>query len=565
VKAATEAAAAVQEAGKAMVAFTPEEVVGFATPLTVLEQVEKLAAAALPKQDAVRTQLKELIGEVAKMTPPNPAIIMARKELTKLVQSLEAEARDCKKTASLVNQRCGSICQKLSSSASEALRKETRSKGTDCDKLFEELAKGADRISEKDFCAKIQAVASAQPEHATLLCHQIEKGGLSRRSFLGLVQQFFSVVKDIAITNDVDVSAGKSLRKLEKAELIEVVGEFTTDEGGIARIKGRAVKDNLEGWVTVKGNQGTPFLMEVEKPFYTIANDTTLEKDFKPESEAARTLKAEEILELLEGPRKEPIPDAVRARVKASSDDATGWVTLSGRCGTVFAEPNKKLFIVTGSVAMTDAQNIKDCKVVRKLAVGELFDTIGEPAEDTESGVWRVEGVAKKDGKKGWCTTKGNAGTVYAEVSSKYYSVLKEIPLQQKFPTEAAGDDVRMIAVGEALNVLEGPKVEPSPAQVRVKVRAAKDGAVGWMTRKEKNVILWTPIYKVAAPVPIHNQQNPEGAEVVRELIKGEKFELLEGPTEEGSLLRFRGRAVKDNAAGWVTLKDAEGKKFFDH
>jgi len=271
-------------------------------------------------------------------------------------------------------------------------------------------------------------------------------------------------------------------------------------------------------------------------------------------------------LEVLEGPRKEEVPDALRGRVKAKSDDATGWITLTGRCGTVFAEVNQKLFIITGSVAMTDAQSIKDCKVTRKLAVGELFNTIGEPVEETESGVWRVQGTASKDGKEGWITTKGNAGTVYAEVASKYYSVLKEVPLQKKFSTEDAGETVRELAVGEALNLLEGPKKEPTPAQVRVKVRAVSDGAIGWLSRKEKNVKLWTPMYRsLAAGTPLHSQQNPEGAEVVRELTKGERLELLEGPVEEGKDIRMKGKAEKDGAIGWVTLKDGEGKKLLDN
>merc|ERR1740117_2566994 len=109
---------------------------------------------------------------------------------------------------------------------------------------------------------------------------------------------------------------------------------------------------------------------------------------------------------------------------------------------------------------MTDLQNIKDCKVLRKLAVGELFNTIGEPVEDSDSGVVRIEGTSAQDGKAGWITTKGNAGTVFAEVASKIYSVMKEVPLHAKFPTETPGETKRVLAEGEAVTVLEGPKSE---------------------------------------------------------------------------------------------------------
>merc|ERR1719245_2669779 len=84
------------------------------------------------------------------------------------------------------------------------------------------------------------------------------------------------------------------------------------------------------------------------------------------------------------------------------------------------------------------------------------------------------------------------------------------------------------------------------------------------MTLKNNNVKPWTPYYKCKATAPIHDTLTVEGAKELRQAEVGESFELMEGPTQEGKELRMKARAEKDGALGWVTIKDAEGKRFFD-
>jgi hypothetical protein len=97
------------------------------------------------------------------------------------------------------------------------------------------------------------------------------------------------------------------------------------------------------------------------------------EKDFDS-TVLVRTLASDEVLELLEVPREQIFPDTIRARVKVSKDDAVGWVTLKDRKEVVYAETNPKLYTCTATIAMTDGGNIQECKVVRKLALGEMFE-----------------------------------------------------------------------------------------------------------------------------------------------------------------------------------------------
>ncbi|CAE8615675.1 unnamed protein product, partial [Polarella glacialis] len=125
-----------------------------------------------------------------------------------------------------------------------------------------------------------------------------------------------------------------------------------------------------------------------------------------------------------------------RASGKACSDGAVGWFTLQGSNGELNAKVDKKYYTCTTGIAMTDVQNIKCCKVLRKLEVGEVLGLEEGPEVDKDSGVTRIRVVSTKDNLSGWVTIKGNAGTLYAEESSKMYTILRNAPLQKKFPSE---------------------------------------------------------------------------------------------------------------------------------
>merc|ERR1712110_1226663 len=106
-----------------------------------------------------------------------------------------------------------------------------------------------------------------------------------------------------------------------------------------------------------------------------------------------------------------------------------------------------------------------------------------------------MRGRCLKDDKEGWITTKGNAGTLYVEASSKHYCMIRDSPLH-KACSSSRGEVMRQLESGEALEALEKPKEETFPSEMRVKVRTVSDGAVGWITRKQNNVEPWKPYYK---------------------------------------------------------------------
>merc|ERR1712060_883991 len=88
---------------------------------------------------------------------------------------------------------------------------------------------------------------------------------------------------------------------------------------------------------------------------------------------------------------------------------------MGDRHDVVYAEANSNLYTCTQIVAMGDGEDIKSCKVIRKLDVGEFFEASGPVVEDSESQVSRLPGKALKDGKDGWVTLRGNDEVLLCE------------------------------------------------------------------------------------------------------------------------------------------------------
>eukprot|EP00927_Polykrikos_kofoidii_P059002 TRINITY_DN5399_c0_g1_i1.p1 TRINITY_DN5399_c0_g1~~TRINITY_DN5399_c0_g1_i1.p1 ORF type:complete len:1461 (+),score=416.99 TRINITY_DN5399_c0_g1_i1:147-4385(+) len=491
VSAAEAAAVAVSEACEAFVAADSAET--FETPTAVLEKSQKLMEVAESTVLDARAKLKEQLAVVQKMTPPTRPVIEAKKTLQRMQGKVETELRKAKMTVESIQRKCQGLVDRIFKASGKAFRQEMKSRSLTCEELFDELSKGADCIPQETFCKKLEELEGVvvNPEHLKLLCHHLEASGVTRWRFLGFLQLYYAVVKEIALTDFEDVSTCKRIRKAERDELFEVLEDPVTDEAsGLTRARVRSLCDGVLGWISVKGNQGTPFLQEVAKPFYAVQREVQMDKEFKTDGEVVRSLKGEEVVELLEGPRKEVIHGALRARIKATSDGASGWVTIKGRDGTVYAEVNAKLLQCTQSVAMTDNKDMAACKVLRKLAVGEMFEAFGEAIQDSDSGVWRVEGRAMKDSKTGWIATKGNAGTTFMEPANKFFSIVKPVDLNTMFSSGDGAEVVRTLAEGESFQVVEGPREETFASEFRVKVRAVTDAACGWIVQTEQNIKL---------------------------------------------------------------------------
>ncbi|CAE7346554.1 EIF3A [Symbiodinium natans] len=484
VEAAEAEAAQVTSAAEPLVAAQGEELMKFEKPATVSEEVEKLAPAAAAALSKVRTSLLSQTKEIKALKGP---LAEARKELAKLIIKVDAAQKKVAAAKQAAEAACKTICEAADAKASTALRTEAAEKGVGAEELFVELAgAGNSTLSHEALCKRLLAIKSLEiaEEHAKLVCRKIEAPTISKRSFLGFVQRYYVVTSVIAITSEFEISKAKTLRKADVDEIFEILEGPRSDEKlGVNRVRGRSLVDSTEGWLSIKGNQGSIFLKEAEKPFYTVCGteEVPLGPSFKVgEGEAVRMLKSGEVMEMLEGPKKETFPPGLRAKCQALSDKATGWLSIRDKQGTVFAEGEGKFYTCVSTVAITDNLDIKDCKIIKKLQVGDLFAVEEGPVVQEDSGVTRVKGKTLEDAEVGWVTVKGNAGTAYATASKSHYAVVKEAKLQKTVNSNS--ELVRTLEVGETIKVTEGPKEEVHQAALRVKVKATSDGAVGWVT-----------------------------------------------------------------------------------
>jgi len=279
-----------------------------------------------------------------------------------------------------------------------------------------------------------------------------------------------------------------------------------------------------------------------------------------------RELLEGEVLEMLAGPIEQTFPDMQRAKLEAVKDNAKGWVTLVDKDQVTLVGLTKKYYICKASVAITNSEDVKASKVVRKLEKDELFEAAtGELKADTKSGIFRVHGKASSDGVEGWVTVKGNAGTIFLDLVPKKYTVDKE-SIMYKNDKENPTGVLRKLEVGEHLTLISDIMTVKVEDMERIKVRAVNDNAVGWITKRAEAVKSWSPTYKITIPTAVQDTRAvTDSTKTLRDLSKGEMLEYLEGPVEEGKTMRLKGRTKKDGIIGWVTFRGEDGKRTMDN
>jgi hypothetical protein len=495
-------------------------------------------------------------------------MLEARKELSKWGSDLGKAISTARKVVDSVQKCCNAIAAAKLASAASIMLKWAKDQNLSLDDYFAKLASESPKISEAEFCKHVQSLEGLDlsPEQAKLLARSIEADGISRRAFFKTVQRYYKVVKEIAMTPNFDVkdSKDKPVRKVEMDEVLEVVdGPKVDSKSGLTRVKVKACVDGAEGWVSIAGNQGKVFLEEDEKPFYTVLKDAPLDKAFEGGEEPVRQVKVDELLEVLEGPRKDTPGVSLKLRGKTTAQGeekpVTGWVTVKDRFGSEFLQKDESSYICTATVAITDGFDVKSCKVLRKLAENEVFVVSEGPTVEESSGISRIKGKSAKDGVEGWVTILGNAGTVYCKVNEKLWRVAKEVEL-----TEKMSSDSSVLRKLEAGSVFEGidttPKEEKTPASQRLKVRTS-EGAVGWVTVKSETIKKWSGRYKFMKATTLHSDAKVDKESAVREITAGELANHLDGPVEVEGRFWIKCKMKKDAAVGWSPTKEEDGAR----
>lgn len=209
------------------------------------------------------------------------------------------------------------------------------------EQLFAHVCKEGEAITLEQFAAFLPDLNCTDAENKKAKLFQQITGTeseISKCAFAELIRFFYKCVKATLLTDELSIKS-KTIRRLQVGEVLEAV-EGPTKEGdaGVERVKCRAVGDGATGWVTVAGNQGTPFL-EPGGNIYTCVHETVLSDVMSvQDSKTLRRLEKGELVEVLEFSNKDEVVGVTRVKGKAKRDGVTGWVTLVGNQGTTYLE-----------------------------------------------------------------------------------------------------------------------------------------------------------------------------------------------------------------------------------
>ncbi|CAJ1377459.1 unnamed protein product [Effrenium voratum] len=235
------------------------------------------------------------------------------------------------------------------------IRQHQKAKGLSADDLYAAMST-SEEVSKKDFLKFFQSCevgeAERPPAEELTRLFTFLAGGdssLPKERMMGIIRSYKKVLKDTILTKERGVNSG-AVRKLAVGEILEITGQESADEEvDVVRVQCRTLKDDEEGWVTVSGNHGTPFLAEY-KGVYKVVKETIItpyfELDSAEQREATKQLKEPvdrklrpgELVDVWVWPKKEEKSGLVRLKCKCRSDGTVGWVTAVGNAGTVFLE-----------------------------------------------------------------------------------------------------------------------------------------------------------------------------------------------------------------------------------
>lgn len=226
--------------------------------------------------------------------------------------------------------------------AAAAIRSKMGAETKNGEQLFASI-NGDAAITKEKFVELVKGLSDLElaDGQAERLFEHIAAGAedISKECFLELIRLYYKCVKGTVLSEDISIKS-KNVRRLELGEVLEALEGPTKEEGvGVQRVRCQAVSDEAIGWVTIAGNQGTPFL-EPGGNFYSVVKETLLTDGLSvQDSKTVRRLAKGEVIEVIEFAKKDASVDVKRIKGKAKLDGASGWITVASNQGTVFLEP----------------------------------------------------------------------------------------------------------------------------------------------------------------------------------------------------------------------------------
>jgi len=222
--------------------------------------------------------------------------------------------------------------------------------------------------------------------------------------------------KVIALTDAFDIKGGSVVRRVNVGETFELMDGKAVEEPRpkeAIRLKLRAVLDGKEGWITVKGSQGTVFLEPVTGQ-YLIERSVPLRSGPHLGDEVLMQLGAGDRFEALDAPKEECLPARIGYKVRALDDGVEGWVSHASDAAPVLCAWTRK-YLCKMAVPLTSDLECRGVAAVHRTEPGAVFEAIEGPKIDDSSCLRRVLCATDNDGVVGWATLRGPAGEVFLQ------------------------------------------------------------------------------------------------------------------------------------------------------
>jgi len=91
-----------------------------------------------------------------------------------------------------------------------------------------------------------------------------ESADMTKAAFVRMLTSRMKVARKTTLTETLSITKTKVLRHVDVGEIMEVLeGPLKEDSISIERVRVKAEKDGIEGWITCSGSSGTRFLEKV--------------------------------------------------------------------------------------------------------------------------------------------------------------------------------------------------------------------------------------------------------------------------------------------------------------
>lgn len=303
----------------------------------VVDEIEKHINAAETGVSAAETDAKPLSRDMdmpaaeMKATADKAQLLVekAEEDLKSAQERLKQASEDCASNAGLNFEQQGTLqhrreraqtrAERVSSTvkraAEQAVKKaaievDTRltesvsaahklmtSESKTSEQLFEGL--GGSALTLEKFTGFVKGLPDMEisdAEAERLFAHVTGKQGaeIDQALFVEMLGLFYKVVRGTVLAEGLSIKT-KTVRRLEDGELLVCLEGPCKDEScGVQRVKCRASSDSVTGWVTLQGNQGTPFLVQ-DGNFISVRERLRLAAEKAAEEKRIEAEKAERL------------------------------------------------------------------------------------------------------------------------------------------------------------------------------------------------------------------------------------------------------------------------------